>query len=260
MWMHFSIWGARHESKLHENINAFNQKYVSVSFLRLGLREFLHVGNGRCCCDERRQSQINQRSRFHEKVTCVKLNDLHRLLSGQEYWYTQTYDAGPFRVGTTTQTLHNSSTFIWIVAKHFPHWPHNYLCITTLLQLFSVIELVFNVYVPIYLSGVHKSGNQYHPLLINGVATWTKVPNKDTFIDCCANWICWTSMCCNIISQYSQKCMLYNGCSSCVRKSVELIFNLQPQNFKHFFLDSRFQWLSELCGWIHIWTLSLHGR
>ena len=52
MWMHFSICGAAHESKLHENINTFDQKYAPISFLRAGLREcflggpYVHVGKG----------------------------------------------------------------------------------------------------------------------------------------------------------------------------------------------------------------------
>lgn len=40
VWMHFSICGVGLESKVHENINTFDQKYASISFLRAGLREF----------------------------------------------------------------------------------------------------------------------------------------------------------------------------------------------------------------------------
>lgn len=47
VWMHFSICGVRHESKLHENINTFDQKYAPISFLRAGLREFL---GALCAC------------------------------------------------------------------------------------------------------------------------------------------------------------------------------------------------------------------
>ncbi len=51
-----------HESKLHENINTFDPKSASISFLRAGFKGIfgglcVHVGDGGYCCDERKQSQ-----------------------------------------------------------------------------------------------------------------------------------------------------------------------------------------------------------
>lgn len=72
VWLRFSICSTGHESKLHENINSFDQKYASISFSGgfegIFQGPYMRVGNARYCCDEKSQSRRNQKSYVQEKV------------------------------------------------------------------------------------------------------------------------------------------------------------------------------------------------
>lgn len=79
---------------------------------------------------------------------------------------------------------------------------------------------------------VHKRSQ-----LISGVAVETKVPNKDTFAEHCANSICWISICCNVKKYQSgeSKMHVIQLMQLSICRSIELIFNLRPQSGFFFF-------------------------
>lgn len=100
VWLLFTVRGMK-VSYMKIQTPSIKTMHRSLFFVRVWgnfQSPYAHVGNATYRCDESRQSRRNQKSPLQEKVTCAKLHTKWFTDFGifSEYWYTQTYDVGPF--------------------------------------------------------------------------------------------------------------------------------------------------------------------